>query len=120
MPPATTGGFTPKGSRDQHVIVKSKNEELPDRTFEEAGKLAAYYSKGRQAPKVEIDYTQKKNLRKPTGRKTGICRILYQLFSSDRAGHHGTSAGTVKGGSAIEENKRFSGSKDSDKTGSAD
>ena len=42
------------------MIVKSKNEELPDRTFEEAGKLAAYYSKGRQAPKVEIDYTQKK------------------------------------------------------------
>ena len=24
---------------------KIKNEELPDRTFEEAGKLAAYYSK---------------------------------------------------------------------------
>ena len=61
--------FHAKGQPGSHVIVKSKNEELPDRTFEEAGKLAAYYSKGRQAPKVEIDYTQKKNLRKPTGGK---------------------------------------------------
>ena len=52
--------FHAKGQPGSHVIVKSKNEELPDRTFEEAGKLAAYYSKGRQAPKVEIDYTQKK------------------------------------------------------------
>lgn len=40
--------FHAKGQPGSHVIVKSKNEELPDRTFEEAGKLAAYYSKGRQ------------------------------------------------------------------------
>ena len=64
--------FHAKGQPGSHVIVKSKNEELPDRTSEEAGKLAAYYSKGRQAPKVEIDYTQKKNLRKPTGGKPGF------------------------------------------------
>ena len=64
--------FHAKGQPGSHVIVKSKNEELPDRTFEEAGKLAAYYSKGRQAPKVEIDYTQKKNLRKPTGGNPGF------------------------------------------------
>ena len=62
------------------MIVKSKNEELSDRTFEEAGKLAAYYSKGRQAPKVEIDYTQKKNLRKPTGGKPGFV-VYYTNYS---------------------------------------
>ena len=69
-----------KGQPGSHVIVKSKNEELPDRTFEEAGKLAAYYSKGRQAPKVEIDYTQKKNLRKPTGGKPGFV-VYYTNYS---------------------------------------
>ena len=53
---------------------------IPDRTFEEAGKLAAYYSKGRQAPKVEIDYTQKKNLRKPTGGKPGFV-VYYTNYS---------------------------------------
>lgn len=72
--------FHAKGQPGSHVIVKSKNEELPDRTFEEAGKLAAYYSKGRQAPKVEIDYTQKKNLRKPTGGKPGYV-VYYTNYS---------------------------------------
>ena len=42
------------------VIVKSEGKELPDRTFEEAAGLAAYYSKGRENEKVEIDYVQKK------------------------------------------------------------
>ena len=72
--------FHAKAQPGSHVIVKSKNEELPDRTFEEAGKLAAYYSKGRQAPKVEIDYTQKKNLRKPTGGKPGFV-VYYTNYS---------------------------------------
>lgn len=72
--------FHAKGQPGSHVIVKSKNEELPDRTFEEAGKLAAYYSKGRQAPKVEINYTQKKNLRKPTGGKPGFV-VYYTNYS---------------------------------------
>ena len=72
--------FHAKGQPGSHVIVKSKNKELPDRTFEEAGKLAAYYSKGRQAPKVEIDYTQKKNLRKPTGGKPGFV-VYYTNYS---------------------------------------
>ena len=72
--------FHAKGQPGSHVIVKSKNEELPDRTFEEAGKLAAYYSKGRQAPKVEIDYTQKKNLRKPTDGKPGFV-VYYTNYS---------------------------------------
>lgn len=50
-----------------HVIVKSNNEELPDRVFEEAGMLAGYYSKGREDEKVEIDYLQKKMSRNQTG-----------------------------------------------------
>ena len=40
-------------------MVKTEGKELPDRTFEEAGRLAAYYSKGREQEKVEIDYVQK-------------------------------------------------------------
>ena len=67
--------FHAKGQPGSHVIVKSNGEELPDRTFEEAARLAAFYSKGRQAPKVEIDYTQKKNLKKPNGAKPGF--VIY-------------------------------------------
>ena len=58
-----------------HVIVKGNGKELPDRTFEEAGRLAAYYSKAKNAPKVEIDYTLRKNLHKPNGARPGF--VLY-------------------------------------------
>ena len=41
----------------------------------EAGSLAAYYSSARKAPKVEIDYTKKKELRKKNGGKPGF--VIY-------------------------------------------
>ena len=63
--------FHAKGMAGSHVIVKTNGEELPDRTFEEAGKLAAYYSKARELTKAEIDYTEKKNVKKPNGGKPG-------------------------------------------------
>ncbi len=67
--------FHAKGQPGSHVIVKCGNDELPDRSFEEAAKLAAYYSKGRQAPKVEIDYIQKKHVKKTNGGKPGF--VIY-------------------------------------------
>ena len=63
-----------------HVIVKANNEELPDRTFEEAGRLAAYYSKGKNNDKVEIDYLQKKNVKKPNKSAPGFV-VYYTNFS---------------------------------------
>ena len=67
--------FHAKGIPGSHVIVKSGGRDLPDRTFEEAGSLAAYYSSARKAPKVEIDYTKKKELRKKNGGKPGF--VIY-------------------------------------------
>lgn len=67
--------FHAKGMPGSHVIVKTNGKELPDRTFEEAGRLAAYYSKGRDAEKVEIDYTEKKNVKKVNGGKPGF--VIY-------------------------------------------
>lgn len=67
--------FHAKGQAGSHVIVKSEGKELPDKTFEEAGRLAAYFSKGKKAPKVEVDYTQKKNLKKPPKAKPGF--VIY-------------------------------------------
>src|SRR5699024_7922866 len=72
--------FHAKKMPGSHVIVKSNNEELPDSTFEEAGKLAAYYSSGRTAPKVEIDYIQKKHVKKPGGAKPGFV-VYYTNYS---------------------------------------
>lgn len=72
--------FHAKGTPGSHVIVKSEGKELPDRTFEEAAKLAAYYSKGREQEKVEIDYLQKKNVKKPNGSKPGFV-VYYTNYS---------------------------------------
>lgn len=72
--------FHAKGMPGSHVIVKSNNEELPDRVFEEAGRLAGYYSQGRGNEKIEIDYLQKKNLKKPSGAAPGFV-VYYTNYS---------------------------------------
>ncbi|MBR2765314.1 MAG: DUF814 domain-containing protein, partial [Blautia sp.] len=72
--------FHAKKMPGSHVIVKAPDGELPDRTFEEAGALAAYYSSGRTAPKVEIDYIQKKHVKKPAGARPGFV-VYYTNYS---------------------------------------
>ena len=73
--------FHAKQIPGSHVVVKTGNaQELPDRTFEEAARLAAYYSKGRGQEKVEIDYVQKKHVKKPNGAKPGFV-VYYTNYS---------------------------------------
>lgn len=68
--------FHAKGIPGSHVIVKTEGQtDLPDRVFEEAGALAAYYSKGRDNDKVEVDYIQRKNIKKPAGAAPGF--VIY-------------------------------------------
>lgn len=67
--------FHAKNMPGSHVIVKSQGKELPDSTFEEAARLAAYYSKGRGMEKVEIDYVEKKQVKKVPGAALGF--VIY-------------------------------------------
>ena len=67
--------FHAKNIPGSHVIVKSAGDQLPDKTLEEAAKLAAHYSRGKDSSKVEIDYTQRKNIKKPNGAKPGF--VIY-------------------------------------------
>lgn len=79
-----TGGdwwFHAKGMPGSHVILKNDgNGELSDQAFEDAARLAAYYSKGRNQEKVEIDYIQKKHVKKPAGAKPGFV-VYYTNYS---------------------------------------
>ncbi|MCD8380234.1 MAG: hypothetical protein LUC95_07975, partial [Lachnospiraceae bacterium] len=64
-----------------HVRVKTHGEtDLPDATFEEAARLAAYYSKNREQGKAEVDYIQKKHVKKPNGAKPGFV-VYYTNYS---------------------------------------
>ena len=70
--------FHAKGVTGSHVIVKTGGqpmEEVPDRVFIEAAELAAYFSSHREDPKVEVDYTIRKNLRKVPNQAPGF--VIY-------------------------------------------
>ena len=72
--------FHAKNIPGSHVILKSEGKEVPDRAFEEAAKLAAYYSKARGNDKVEVDYIEKKHVKKPSGAKPGFV-VYYTNYS---------------------------------------
>lgn len=79
--------FHAKGIPGSHVVVKCDGTDTPpDSTFEEAARLAAYYSRGRGADKVEIDYVQKKHVKKPGGTKPGFV-VYYTNYSMIAAGN---------------------------------
>lgn len=73
--------FHAKKIHGSHVILKSKQgQEIPDRAYEEAAKLAAYYSQGRDQDKTEVDYVRKKEVKKPGGAKPGFV-VYYTNYS---------------------------------------
>lgn len=68
--------FHAKEMPGSHVIVKLEGaEDVPDATYEEAARLAAFYSSGKTSPKVEIDYTKRVNLKKPPQANPGY--VIY-------------------------------------------
>ena len=72
--------FHAKNMPGSHVILRSKGDEPPIRSFEEAASLAAYFSKGKGSDKVEVDYVQKKHVKKPNGSKPGFV-VYYTNYS---------------------------------------
>ena len=72
--------FHAKDIPGSHVIVKCEGAELTDKTFEEAASLAAHYCKSEGADKVEVQYTQKKNLKKPPAAKPGF--VVFNTYYS--------------------------------------
>ena len=70
-----------KGIHGSHVLVKTDDAmTVPDRTYEEAGMLAAYYSRGRGSASVPVDYTEVYNVKKPSGAKPGM--VIYEIYNT--------------------------------------
>lgn len=66
-----------------HVILRTNGtpfEEVPDVAFEEAARLAAYYSSARDAGRCEVDYVERRNLKKPSGSRPGFV-VYYTNYS---------------------------------------
>ncbi|MGL5641953.1 MAG: Rqc2 family fibronectin-binding protein, partial [Paraclostridium sp.] len=63
-----------------HVIIKSEGKEVPESTLFEGAMLAAFFSKSKMSSQVPVDYTLKKNIKKPNGSKPGM--VIYETNST--------------------------------------
>ncbi|MCI8690886.1 MAG: fibronectin/fibrinogen-binding protein [Oscillibacter sp.] len=65
-----------------HVILCTGGAVPTDQDLLEAAKLAAWYSQARESGNVPVDYTEVRNVKKPSGARPGMviystCRTLY-------------------------------------------
>src|SRR5690606_33327940 len=63
-----------------HVIIRRNGRDIPDRTIEQAAVIAAWHSKARMSSNVQVDYTQVKNVSKPSGAKPGM--VVYTNYKT--------------------------------------
>ncbi len=63
-----------------HVIIRTKNNEVSQKAIDEGAFLAAWFSKARNSSNVPVDYTQRRNIRKPNGSKPGY--VIYLTNST--------------------------------------
>jgi len=64
-----------------HVILRPQpGIPVDDESLNYACQLATYFSKGRQSTKVPVDYTQRKNVKKPPAAKPGF--VIYDFFKT--------------------------------------
>ncbi len=72
--------FHIKNFSGSHVVIRTEGKTVPDSTLVEAAQYAAWFSKARSAPKVEVDYTTIKNVKKPSGSKPGM--VIYVNYNT--------------------------------------
>jgi predicted ribosome quality control (RQC) complex YloA/Tae2 family protein len=64
------------GTAGSHVIVKNPDAgEVPKAVIEIAAAAAAWYSKARGAPRVEVHVCRARDVTKPRGAKAGLVQI---------------------------------------------
>ena len=69
-----------KNIAGSHTLVKYMGEEFPDDVIEVAASIAAFYSKGKNAPYVEVDYCPVSHVKKPNGAKAGM--VIYEGYNT--------------------------------------
>jgi predicted ribosome quality control (RQC) complex YloA/Tae2 family protein len=75
-----------------HVIIVTEGKPVPDSTLTQAATLAAYYSKAQTSSLVPVDYTEKKNVKKPNGAKPG-----FVIYTTNQTAYITPSEEVVKG-----------------------
>ncbi|MBR3705276.1 MAG: NFACT family protein, partial [Oscillospiraceae bacterium] len=63
-----------------HVILQAEGREPDKQSMTEAAMLAAWFSQGRESGQVAVDYTQIRNVKKPTGARPGM--VVYDPYQT--------------------------------------
>lgn len=58
-----------------HTVIFTNKQPVPILTIEEAAGLAAYYSRATSSANVAVDYTEIRNVKKPSGARPGM--VIY-------------------------------------------
>ena len=69
-----------KNIAGSHTLVKYNGEDFPDDVIEKAASIAAFYSKGKNSPYVEVDYCPVSHVKKPSGAKAGM--VIYEGYNT--------------------------------------
>lgn len=69
-----------KEYHSSHAIIENNGTKIPEKVIKICAEICAYYSKGRDGGKIEIVYTQKRNVKKPKGAKPGF--VKYDSYES--------------------------------------
>ena len=73
--------FHTKGFAGSHTVIKlGIDKNVPENTILQAANIAAYHSSARESSQVPVDYTQIKNVKKPSGAKPGM--VIYERYST--------------------------------------
>ncbi len=63
-----------------HVLILRDGKEIPDSVILKASELCAYYSDGRDADKIPVDYCEKRFVKKPSKSKAGF--VVYTDYKT--------------------------------------
>ncbi len=55
-----------------HVVIRNSKQSLSDDVLYLAAQFAAFFSKAKMSAKVPVDYTKRRNVKKPSGSKPGF------------------------------------------------
>ena len=63
-----------------HTVIITEGREVPPSTLEQAALIAAYNSKARDSSLVPVDYTEIKNVKRPSGAAPG--KVIYEHYKT--------------------------------------
>ncbi|MDH7490621.1 MAG: NFACT RNA binding domain-containing protein [Anaerolineae bacterium] len=67
-----------RGQPGAHVVIRSGGRAVPEATLEFAARLAAYHSSARGEPSVQVDWTQRKHVRRLPGGRPGMVHYSHE------------------------------------------